>query len=183
MLNQQYQEPWLAIVIDPVRTCSTGKVEIGAFRTYPQGYKPPEELSSEYQFIPLSKIEDFGVHQNQYYQLDVSFFKSSTDAQLLSLLWNKYWINTLSSSALVTNAEYMASQIRDLADKLEQAEGQLVHHSRSGLYLAGASGPKAGGSKTEESQLSKICRDSSKVTRDHIQGLISQIVKNTAFNS
>ena len=36
MLNQQYQEPWLAVVIDPTRTASTGKVEIGAFRTYPQ---------------------------------------------------------------------------------------------------------------------------------------------------
>ena len=36
MLNQQYQEPWLALVIDPTRTAATGKVEIGAFRTYPQ---------------------------------------------------------------------------------------------------------------------------------------------------
>lgn len=36
MLNQQYQEPWLALVIDPTRTASTGKVEIAAFRTYPQ---------------------------------------------------------------------------------------------------------------------------------------------------
>jgi hypothetical protein len=38
----------------------TGKVEIGAFRTYPEGYKPPDEGPSEYQTIPLSKIEDFG---------------------------------------------------------------------------------------------------------------------------
>jgi proteasome lid subunit RPN8/RPN11 len=33
MLNQQYQEPWLAIVIDPHKTAATGKVDIGAFRT------------------------------------------------------------------------------------------------------------------------------------------------------
>lgn len=36
MLNQNYQEPWLAIVIDPVRTISAGKVCLGAFRTYPK---------------------------------------------------------------------------------------------------------------------------------------------------
>ena len=62
MLNQKYQEPWLAVVvrfhfrckhfipflgptpqllpltlqIDPTRTVSAGKVEIGAFRTYPE---------------------------------------------------------------------------------------------------------------------------------------------------
>ena len=32
MLNQQFQEPFLAVVVDPVRTMASGKVEIGAFR-------------------------------------------------------------------------------------------------------------------------------------------------------
>lgn len=178
MLNQTYQEPFLAIVVDPVRTCSTGKVEVGAFRTYPEGYKPPEEGPSAYQSIPLNKIEDFGVHQNAYYQLEVSYFKSSTDSSLLALLWNKYWISTLSSSTLVTNAAYLASQVRDLADKLEKEEGQLASASR---YPSGG-GAKAGG-RAEESKLAKICRDSSKLTQDHVQGLISQIIKNAAFNS
>ena len=89
MLNQQYQEPWLAIVVDPVRTASTGKVEIGAFRTYPQGYKPPEGEASEFESVPLNKIEDFGAHQNQYYQLEISYFKSASDTALLNTLWNK----------------------------------------------------------------------------------------------
>jgi len=65
-----------------------------------QGYKPPDEGPQEYQSIPLSKIEDFGVHCKQYYPLDVSYFKSTRDNQLLSLLWNRYWVNTLSSNAL-----------------------------------------------------------------------------------
>ena len=34
--QQQYSEPFLAIVIDPHRTIAAGKVEIGAFRTYPE---------------------------------------------------------------------------------------------------------------------------------------------------
>ena len=62
MLNQQFQEPFLAVVIDPTRTVFAGKVDIGAFRTYPKDYKPPDEPVSEYQTIPLNKIEDFGVH-------------------------------------------------------------------------------------------------------------------------
>lgn len=36
MTNQSYQEPFVAIVIDPVRTISSGKVCLGAFRTYPK---------------------------------------------------------------------------------------------------------------------------------------------------
>ncbi len=36
MTNQQFQEPWVAIVVDPIRTISAGKVSLGAFRTYPK---------------------------------------------------------------------------------------------------------------------------------------------------
>ena len=36
MTQQQYTDPFLAIVVDPHRTIAAGKVEIGAFRTYPQ---------------------------------------------------------------------------------------------------------------------------------------------------
>lgn len=32
---------------------------------FSQGYKPPDEGPSEYQTIPLNKIEDFGVHCKQ----------------------------------------------------------------------------------------------------------------------
>ncbi|XP_068651848.1 COP9 signalosome complex subunit 5-like isoform X2 [Aristolochia californica] len=177
MLNQQYQEPFLAVVIDPTRTVSAGKVEIGAFRTYPQGYKPPDEPVSEYQTIPLNKIEDFGVHCKQYYALDITYFKSSLDSHLLDLLWNKYWVNTLSSSPLLANREYVAGQISDLAEKLEQAENQLAH-SRLGSFLIH---PQK--KKEEESQLAKITRDSSKITAEQVHGLMSQVIKDNLFNS
>lgn len=36
MLNQNFQDPFVAIVVDPVRTISAGKVNLGAFRTYPK---------------------------------------------------------------------------------------------------------------------------------------------------
>ena len=65
MTHQQHEDPYLAIVVDPVRTMAAGKVEIGAFRTYPPNYKPPDTGAAEYQSIPLDKIEDFGVHANQ----------------------------------------------------------------------------------------------------------------------
>lgn len=143
MLNQQFQEPFLAVVVDPVRTMASGKVEIGAFRTYPEGYKPPDEGPSEYQTIPLSKIEDFGVHAKQYYSLDVTFFKSGLDSHLLDLLWNKYWVNTLSTSPLIANREFAAGQIADIAEKLEQAENQITAGSRGGRF-AGFSDKKKG---------------------------------------
>ena len=68
------QDPFVAIVVDPIRTISAGKVNLGAFRTYPKGYKPPDDNASEYQTIPLNKIEDFGVHCKQYYRCGQSFY-------------------------------------------------------------------------------------------------------------
>ncbi|KAG8918520.1 COP9 signalosome catalytic subunit rri1 [Tulasnella sp. 417] len=149
--NQKYQDPFVAVVvrstrwhpfsrganagftialkIDPNRTISAGKVDIGAFRTYPEGYKPPNS-STEYQSIPLNKIEDFGVHANQYYPLDVQIFKSKLDDDLLGLLWNKYWVNTLSSSPLISNRAYAVSQLNDLAAKL--TKGQQTAQQRRG---------------------------------------------------
>ena len=50
----------------------------------------------------------------QYYALDITYFKSSLDSHLLDLLWNKYWVNTLSSSPLLGNGDYVAGQISDL---------------------------------------------------------------------
>ncbi|KAF2283545.1 hypothetical protein GH714_011933 [Hevea brasiliensis] len=93
-----------------------------------------------------------------YYALDITYFKSSLDCHLLDLLWNKYWVNTLSSSPLLGNADYVAGQISDLAEKLEQAENQLAH-SRFGPLVAP---PQR--KKEEESQLAKITRDSAKIT-------------------
>lgn len=64
---------------------SAGKVELGAFRTYPKGYKPPDEVPSEYQSIPLNKIEDFGVHCKQVSPLSSIFSIFETLGRLENL--------------------------------------------------------------------------------------------------
>jgi len=176
LLNQQYQEPWLAIVVDPTRTISAGKVELGAFRTYPSGYKPPDEGPSEYQTIPISKIEDFGVHCKQYYPVEVSYFKSSLDTALLDKLWNKYWVNTLSSSPMFANRDYITGAINDLSEKLDLAETQLNHGGRVGSYFLPTE------KKKEESQLAKINKDSIKVTLEQVTGMMSEVTKDLMFN-
>jgi COP9 signalosome complex subunit 5 len=127
--NQQFQDPFVAIVIDPNRTISTGKVDIGAFRTYPEGYVAEGDKQGGVQSVPLDKIEDFGVHAGHYYPLEVEHFKSSLDAKLVDLLWNKYWQSTLAQSPLVTNRAYTTDQIRDLAGKLAQSHPGITTRS------------------------------------------------------
>ncbi|KAI7863460.1 JAB1/Mov34/MPN/PAD-1 ubiquitin protease-domain-containing protein [Spinellus fusiger] len=173
MLNQQYQEPWVAVVIDPNRTMSAGKVDIGAFRTYPKDYKHIGDGTSEYQTIPLDKIEDFGVHAKSYYPLEIAHFKSTLDTHLLDVLWNKYWVNTLSQSPLLTNRDYSTRQMTDLAEKLKQTNEKMK--GRMGGYYGDRK-------KNEESQLSKVTKDSAKIAVEAVHGMISQVLKDSLFN-
>ncbi|SPO28137.1 probable COP9 signalosome subunit 5 CSN5 [Ustilago trichophora] len=180
--NQQFQDPFVAIVIDPNRTISSGKVDIGAFRTFPEGYTPPStsSVAGEEQSIPLAKIEDFGVHASQYYPLEVEHFKSSLDTKLLDLLWNKYWQNTLSQSPLVTNRAYTTDQIADLAEKLAQTNANVLNRNSSSSVpftpTAGGSSSSSGATKGDidpssiigekESNTSASQQDASSLAQD-----------------
>ncbi|KAI4460931.1 eukaryotic translation initiation factor 3 -related [Holotrichia oblita] len=139
------------------------------------GYKPANEEPSEYQTIPLNKIEDFGVHCKQYYSLEVSYFKSTLDRRLLDSLWNKYWVNTLSSSSLLTNADYTTGQMVDLSEKLEQSEAALGR----GGFMVGGTDPHE---KRTEDKLMKATKDSCKTTIEIIHGLMAQMIKDRLFN-
>lgn len=172
-IAQQLQGPMLAVVVDPDRTISAGKVEIGAFRTFPTDYKPPAGTGGDdYQTIPLSKIEDFGAHASQYYSLEISHFKSSLDSHLLELLWNKYWVSTLSQSPLFTNREYSNKQMLDLSQKIRNAEKSVQANSRVGPHRTGG----------KDTQLEKIVRDSNKITSEELTGLLAGEIKAKLFN-
>ncbi|KAI9649322.1 COP9 signalosome catalytic subunit rri1 [Ciborinia camelliae] len=173
--QQTFSDPFLAVVIDPDRTISAGKVEIGAFRTYPENYKPADAGAGDgYQTIPLAKIEDFGAHSNRYYSLEVSHFKSSLDTHLLELLWNKYWVQTLSQSPLFTNREYSSKQMLDLSSKIRAASSGIA---RSGRAPTGSSI-----SRMMDQQLVKVVKDSSKISGEEMTGLKASEVKAQLFN-
>jgi len=176
MTYQAHQEPFLAVVVDPVRTCAAGKVEIGAFRTYPEGYSPPDESPSEYQSIPLDKIEDFGVHAKKYYQLPIEIYKNSIDSALLELLWNKYWIDTLSSSPLLHNRSFTNKMVQDCVQKLEQIDTASVSQFRFRMVMHE---PKK---RKDENPLSKVSVDAAKMAGEQVQGLTGQVVKFSMFN-
>lgn len=187
---QMFEDPFVAVVVDPDRTISAGKVEIGAFRTYPEDYKPAGSsggvTSDGYQTVPLAKAEDFGAHASRYYSLDIEHFKSSLDGQLLELLWNKYWVQTLSQSPLFTNRDYGNKQMLDLGQKIKEVTGSVQRHGRGGgqmgLGLAFGSGSPAGGSKALDQALEKVMRDSKQIAAKERAGLMAVEVKGKIFN-
>lgn len=175
--QQSFSDPFLAVVIDPDRTISAGKVEIGAFRTYPDNYKPIEATNGDgYQTIPLAKIEDFGAHSSRYYSLQVSHFKSSLDAHLIELLWNKYWVQTLSQSPLLVNRAYSSKQMLDLSTKIKMIESSISRTNRIPGQM------QLYNNKYIDMQLEKIVKDASKIACEEATGLMSSDVKVKIFN-
>ncbi|AAS50625.1 ABL146Cp [Eremothecium gossypii ATCC 10895] len=67
-LNQNFQDPYLAIVVDPKRSKASGVIDIGAFRTMPET-ADTRSVSSH------SNASRYGHHSARYYELEVSYFE------------------------------------------------------------------------------------------------------------
>ncbi|KAI0840497.1 COP9 signalosome complex subunit 5 [Hypoxylon sp. FL0890] len=179
-MQQKFNDPFVAVVIDPDRTISAGRVEIGAFRTYPEDYKPTSEntTSSSGQAVPLAKAEDFGAHASRYYSLEVSHFKSTLDSNLLELLWSKYWVQTLSQNPLLTNRDYGNKQLLDLGSKIRETTASYQRNARGG-----GMGMHGGPSKSGlDAEMDKLARTSHSVAMNEKQGLMAVEVKAKLFN-
>ncbi|KAJ2223177.1 COP9 signalosome catalytic subunit rri1 [Coemansia sp. RSA 518] len=163
MLNQQFQDPFLAVVIDPKRTMSAGKVDLGAFRTFPEEHTQSNNNTGAdgFQSVPLSKIEDFGVHSDKYYPLEVSYFKSALDQRLMERLWRKHWVNTLAQSPLITNSEFTTQMINEIAEKINM----FSRETKKGVSY------------------NQILRESSAIAEEITQGHKSHELKKKLFSS
>ena len=62
-MNQNFQDPFVAVVIDPVRTISAGKVNLGAFRTYKKGLYKRSFSTQEISFLYF--IFSFRIHSTR----------------------------------------------------------------------------------------------------------------------
>lgn len=170
-LNQSAQDPFIAIVVDPVRTISTGKVELKAFRTFPEGYTPPSQ-GWDMDAIPQNKVEEYGVYLNRYYEVPVSYFRSEADSTELDLLWNKYWMKTLSTSPLVTNRFFTDNALQTVTQKMDKVES-----SNHGGGRGGRKKPE-GPSESVNAATKAIAS----VSNEFLQGLMGMQVKQALFN-
>lgn len=70
-------------MLDPIRTHISGKVDIGGFRVCPENAHPGWDDGE--QIIPEEKIKDFGLQYKQYYKLDISYYMTDKDSELIDV--------------------------------------------------------------------------------------------------
>ena len=117
-MYQSHQDPFVAVVIDPLRSQTAGRVEIGAFRTFPEGFNPDTRTRRDNK-IPYDKAQDFGMHHNRYYSLEVEYYKSETDQLVLNMLYKGQWAQMLGASSLRQARESLVQNFSEALDKVK----------------------------------------------------------------
>lgn len=80
-LNQQFQDPYVAIVVDPKKSLQDQKLNIGAFRTLPRATDDDVPMEGQ---NTQKRVDDekYGCHSSRYYELEVRMFCSKYDNAL-----------------------------------------------------------------------------------------------------
>ncbi|CDJ29468.1 Mov34/MPN/PAD-1 domain-containing protein, putative [Eimeria mitis] len=151
-LQQQHQDPFLAIVVDPIRTISNRSIELGAFRTFMPGEAKREDEgdaeAASSQLLPAEKVNDFGAHWKQYYQLRVHWCSNSVSARLLEGMGRASWPQLIVGQSLHRNRSL---ELRRLEAVVESCNNAISAAERSQpLAMGSASGQEV----REQSDLS-----------------------------
>ncbi|KAF4676515.1 COP9 signalosome complex subunit 5 [Perkinsus chesapeaki] len=156
--DNRANEPFVAVVIDPVKTTSQRRIEIGAFRTYEKSSSAPSGTAADGAArvvgnIPLDKVQDFGAHANSYYALQVEYLKSPLDNLILSKLSNSSWGQGFSSTTTTTTADQQLPYLRKLvADAGAKTAASLEEITADRGRIAGASSTSKDITTTEQQQ-------------------------------
>ena len=108
-----------------------------------------EDLADLAAFLPSDKIQDFGVHKDEYYPMKVSFFKNKLDGAILEALSKKIGQSEMFSyKKVIENAVLTSNQVVNQIVKTRQVQKLL----ESGL--AGGKGSQRSGKQISGQQSS-----------------------------
>ena len=146
--------PFVAIVVDPLRSAHLEQPELKAFRAYPPEFSPPanECPDGSKQANEQTRLELWGSCWNRYYELQVEYFMSDASRKVLESLTKNYmWIRTLTRPTGYQN-------------KLEKAEDAYRSALSSSSTRTSASTDSATSSSQGRSDMTKATVTSSSGT-------------------
>mmetsp|Transcript_15353 Transcript_15353/g.25598 ORF Transcript_15353/g.25598 Transcript_15353/m.25598 type:complete len:392 (+) Transcript_15353:57-1232(+) len=118
--------PFVALVVDPLRSLHKAVPEIKAFRAYPPEYNAPVEYEcpdGSTEVEEQKRLELWGSCWNRYYTLEVEYFMSSSARRVLEQLTQDYlWMRTLSMEQQESEEQNNATT----ADALLKASAPLL---------------------------------------------------------
>ena len=146
-LEDPHGNPFVAIVVDPLRSAHSETPELKAFRAYPPEFSPAANECPDGSIETREKIrlEHWGSCWNRYYELDVEYFMSRVSRNVMERLTQDYlWMRTLTRP---TESSRTAA-LESAAKQYETAAATSANAAMTARATAAASG----GSSTATSE-------------------------------
>lgn len=203
--------PFIAIVVDPLRSLHKDKPEIKAFRVYPPEYNSSVENECPNGDIIKDekvRLEKWGSCWSRYYELEIDYFMSQTSRNVMDVLTKKFmWMKTLGSRVSLENENRdkypnRVSEITNGLGKVDIASliassgkgdgrggsgvgvsGMSMEHSSYGVPSALVSSGSDRSGKNEENHdlIDKACDGVVNFATEKIQEKIVQVAKKDLF--
>eukprot|EP00590_Aulacoseira_subarctica_P008949 CAMPEP_0172435138 /NCGR_PEP_ID=MMETSP1064-20121228/71012_1 /TAXON_ID=202472 /ORGANISM="Aulacoseira subarctica , Strain CCAP 1002/5" /LENGTH=309 /DNA_ID=CAMNT_0013183419 /DNA_START=164 /DNA_END=1090 /DNA_ORIENTATION=+ len=165
--------PFLAMVIDPLRSLAKNTPVLEAFRAYPPEYNSPIANECPDGTIALdesARLERWGSCWQRYYTLSVEYFMSQQSRRIMeSLTKNFLWIRTLGSTPVLLEGEYVEQypeRVNALAEKIRVVSSAAPERRRI-----------VAGKEKESNELDNICQGVVELANEKIHGNIVQVAK------
>jgi COP9 signalosome complex subunit 5 len=143
--------PFVAIVVDPLRSTHTGMPELKAFRAFPPEYTSPVTNQCPDGTIEHSeqvRLEHWGSCWNRYYELQIEYYMSTASRQVLEQLTQNYlWTTTLRQPTTMQPEQIQTLQ--QIAAGMVSASSSNIGAAQGGPYTAAASADSSSAPATD----------------------------------
>jgi COP9 signalosome complex subunit 5 len=144
--------PFLAMVVDPLRSAHKDIPEIKAFRVYPPEYNAPTSnecpdgsvISEE-----KLRLEKWGSCWSRYYELQVEYFMSKSARNVMEILTQNLWMRNLGTTASlqIENRQAYPETLDAVTDRFKKVD---VPGFTAGMQNRGAMAASGTGSNNGE---------------------------------
>jgi len=154
-MEDPHGNPFVAIVVDPLRSASLESPELKAFRAYPPEFSPTANECPDGTLEAREKVrlEHWGSCWNRYYELEVEYFMSSASRTVMERLTQDYlWMRTLTrpTQSSRTNALETVVQHYQTAAATTTTSRVAASSSSSSIPAGGAGGEAYSQARAEQ---------------------------------
>ncbi|KAL7570153.1 hypothetical protein ACA910_019991 [Epithemia clementina (nom. ined.)] len=135
-MEDPHGNPFVAIVVDPLRSAHLQVPELKAFRAYPPEFSPtPNECpDGNLEGREKVRLEKWGSCWNRYYELELEYFMSRVSRTVMEKLTQDYlWMRTLTRPTVSSRTAELTT---------------AVQHYQTAATTAPAGGTRGGGGAT-----------------------------------
>jgi COP9 signalosome complex subunit 5 len=189
--------PFLAMVIDPLRSVAKDVPEIKAFRAYPPDYNSPTlNECPDGSIIGEEKVrlEKWGSCWSRYYELGVDYFMSRSARNVMAIMTQNLWMRNLgtTTSLQVENQEAYPETLKEAKEKFRDVDvkGFTAGMQNLGALAAAGTGSNNGennesvlANRREVEKIAKACDGVVDLATEKIREGITQAVKKDMFAS